>query len=121
MCVAIRLTRDLACAQDTEGQGVDFEDREVSVTFEATRLGLMLATDAKDGLIRVSGMAQGGAAQASGEIRVGDLLTTVAGQSTSGMGVDDVVGLVGSAPRPLTLVFSTSITRTQAESPVPDQ
>lgn len=107
---------DAAVLLDTEGQGADFEDREVSVTFEELRLGLMLTAD-QDGLIRVSGMKEGGAAESSGEIRVGDLLTTVAGQSTSGMGVDDVVGLVGSAPRPLTLVLSTSV---QPHVPAPD-
>ncbi len=97
---------------------MDFEDREVTVAFDAPKLGLMLGAD-KDGLIRVTGMTEGGAAESSGEIRVGDLLMTVAGQSTSGMGVDDVVGLVGSAPRPLTLMFSTSVAQvdTQPEAP----
>lgn len=80
----------------------------------------MLVADAKDGLIRVSGMAEGGAAERTGEIRKGDLLTTVAGQSTSGMGVDDVVGLIVREPRPLTLVFSTSVARTQPEAPASD-
>ena len=88
--------------------------------FDAPRLGLMLAAD-KDGLIRVSGMAEGGAAESSGEIRKGDLLMTVAGQSTSGMGVDDVVGLVGSAPRPLTLVFSASAGRKEPKASAPRQ
>lgn len=88
---------------------MDFEDREVSVTFDAPRLGLMLVADGKDGLIRVSGMAAGGAAERSGDIRKGDILTTVAGQSTSGMGVDEVVSVIGGAPRPLTLVFSSSV------------
>eukprot|EP01043_Picozoa_sp_COSAG02_P042824 COSAG02_NODE_3670_length_6397_cov_12.811527_3_plen_102_part_00 len=101
---------------------MDFEDREVTVVFDEPRLGLMLGAD-KDGLIRVTGMKEGGAAESCGEVRVGDLLMTVAGQSTSSMGVDDVVGLVGSAPRPLTLAFSTSAVRaeTQPEAPAPDQ
>ena len=98
---------EVALLLETQGSGVDFEDREVEVQFSAPRLGLMLASD-KDGLLKVSGLVDGGAAQQSGEIRVGDILTTLAGESTSGMGVDEVVRRIGAAPRPLTLVFSTT-------------
>ena len=100
--------------QETAGEGVDFVDREYSVTFGEGRLGLALLAD-KDGLIRVNGMAEGGAAVSSGEIRKGDIMMTVAGQSTSGMSVEDVVGFIGGAPRPLTLVFSSSVAVKQEE------
>jgi C-terminal processing protease CtpA/Prc len=101
--------------QETAGEGVDFVDREYTVTFGEGRLGLMLLAD-KDGLIRVKELTAGGAAASSGEIRKGDIMLTVAGQSTSGTTVEEVVGLIGGAPRPLTLVFSSSVAAEQSEA-----
>lgn len=112
----VRLLGRLPCShsgcrlelQETAGEGVDFVDREYTVTFGDGKLGLALLAD-KDGLIRVQSMAAGGAAASSGAIRKADIMMTVAGQPTGGMTVEEVVRFIGGAPRPLTLVFSSSV------------
>ena len=88
-------------------QGVkDFEDSTVSVTFDGPQLGLMLQ-DTKGGLIRVVGTVAGSAAEGSG-LRKGDILTTVAGTSTDGLGVDQLKKITGWDSRPIVLEFSSS-------------
>jgi len=99
---------DMAMLQQMLASGM--ATTQFKVTFEHSRLGMMLSDNAAGDGVEViafttSGDGMVGAAEASGKICIGDKLTRINGRSTRGMDYAAVLDAVIAAPRPLIIHF----------------